>query len=41
MAAIAPTAPVKSYLAKVTSKGQITIPAEVRQMLALKPGDKR
>lgn len=27
-------------LAKVTSKGQITIPAEIRKKLHLKPGDK-
>lgn len=27
-------------LAKVTSKGQITIPAEIRRKLHLKPGDK-
>ena len=27
-------------LAKVTSKGQITIPAEIRRRLRLKPGDK-
>ena len=27
-------------LAKVTSKGQITIPADIRKRLRLKPGDK-
>ena len=27
-------------LAKVTSKGQITIPVEIRKQLNLKPGDK-
>ena len=27
-------------LAKVTSKGQITIPADIRRRLRLKPGDK-
>lgn len=27
-------------LAKVTSKGQITIPSEIRNRLKLKPGDK-
>jgi AbrB family looped-hinge helix DNA binding protein len=30
----------KVAVAKITSKGQITIPAEVRSMLGLKPGDK-
>ena len=30
----------KVAVAKITSKGQITIPAEVRRMLGLKPGDK-
>lgn len=28
------------YKAKVTSKGQITIPAEVREAMGLKPGDR-
>jgi antitoxin PrlF len=28
------------YKAKVTSKGQITIPAEVREAMGLKPGEK-
>ena len=27
-------------LAKITSKGQITIPADIRKRLRLKPGDK-
>jgi AbrB family looped-hinge helix DNA binding protein len=40
MAATAPALPVKSQIAKVTSKGQITIPLEVRQALGVKPGDK-
>lgn len=31
---------VKTAVAKITSKGQITIPAETRRVLGLKPGDK-
>ncbi len=27
-------------LAKLTSKGQVTVPAEIRKKLGLKPGDK-
>ena len=37
---MAATIPLKSQVAKVTSKGQITIPLEVRQALGVKPGDK-
>ena len=40
MAATAPAIPVKSQVAKITSKGQITIPVEIRQALGVKPGDK-
>jgi antitoxin PrlF len=32
--------PAKSEVAKVTSKGQITIPVETRRLLGLKPGDR-
>ena len=40
MAATAPAIPAKSQIAKITSKGQITIPAEMRRLLGVKPGDK-
>jgi len=30
----------KTQSAKITSKGQITIPAEIRQLLGAKPGDR-
>lgn len=30
----------KAAVAKITSKGQITIPAETRRLLGVKPGDK-
>ena len=40
MAATAPSIPAKSQVAKVTSKGQITIPVEIRQILGVKAGDK-
>jgi AbrB family looped-hinge helix DNA binding protein len=33
-------APTQFSLAKVTSKGQVTIPVEVRKSLGVKPGDK-
>lgn len=33
------TAPVQTHRAKVTSKGQITVPVEVRKSLGIKPGD--
>ena len=29
----------KTYLAKVTVRGQVAIPKEVRQLLDIKPGD--
>jgi len=32
--------PTQSYRAKVTSKGQITVPVEIRRSLGVKPGDK-
>jgi antitoxin PrlF len=31
--------PVQSIRAKVTSKGQITVPLEIRRSLGIKPGD--
>jgi len=40
MAATIPAPPAKSQVAKITSKGQITIPAEMRRLLGVKPGDK-
>jgi antitoxin PrlF len=40
MAATAKPAPAQSILAKVTSKGQVTIPIEVRKSLGVRPGDK-
>jgi antitoxin PrlF len=32
-------APAKTLRAKVTSKGQITVPVEIRKSLGVKPGD--
>lgn len=32
--------PAPSFRAKVTSKGQVTVPVEVRRFLGVKPGDK-
>jgi AbrB family looped-hinge helix DNA binding protein len=32
--------PARSFLAKVTSKGQITVPVEIRRSLGVKTGDK-
>jgi len=32
--------PTKPAIATITSKGQITIPAETRRVLGVKPGDK-
>jgi AbrB family looped-hinge helix DNA binding protein len=40
MSAVTNTTQVKAVVAKITSKGQITIPAETRRLLGLKPGDK-
>jgi AbrB family looped-hinge helix DNA binding protein len=31
--------PAPSFLAKVTSKGQVTVPMEIRKSLGVKPGD--
>ena len=36
----ATTARVQAPRAKITSKGQITIPVEVRRSMGVKPGDK-
>jgi AbrB family looped-hinge helix DNA binding protein len=38
-AALAHRAPPKGISAKITSKGQITIPAAIRKSLGVKPGD--
>lgn len=40
MATAVPAPPTRKQIAKVTSKGQITIPVEIRQALGVKPGDK-
>jgi antitoxin PrlF len=40
MATATKAAPAQFIRAKVTSKGQVTIPAEVRRSLGVKPGDK-
>jgi antitoxin PrlF len=40
MSAAINTVPAKAAVAKITSKGQITIPVETRRLLGLKPGDK-
>jgi AbrB family looped-hinge helix DNA binding protein len=40
MATATKPAPAQASLAKVTSKGQVTIPVEVRRSLGVKPGDK-
>jgi antitoxin PrlF len=40
MATASKPAPTQFVLAKVTSKGQITIPVDVRKSLGVKPGDK-
>ncbi|MGD0901868.1 MAG: AbrB/MazE/SpoVT family DNA-binding domain-containing protein [Terracidiphilus sp.] len=40
MATAAKPIPVQSFRAKVTSKGQITVPVEIRRSLGVKPGDK-
>jgi AbrB family looped-hinge helix DNA binding protein len=39
MSATAKPVPVPSYRAKVTSKGQITVPVEIRKSLGVKTGD--
>lgn len=39
MATSTKSAPVSSFRAKVTSKGQITVPVEIRRSLGVKPGD--
>jgi AbrB family looped-hinge helix DNA binding protein len=40
MSVTAPTLPAKKQIAKITSKGQITVPVEIRQLLDVKAGDK-
>jgi AbrB family looped-hinge helix DNA binding protein len=40
MASATKPAPVQFSLAKVTSKGQVTIPVDLRRSLGVKPGDK-
>jgi AbrB family looped-hinge helix DNA binding protein len=40
MATATPSTRRQVILAKVTSKGQVTIPIEVRKSLGVKPGDK-
>ena len=40
MSAIASRAATKTHSAKITTKGQITVPVEIRQLLNVKPGDK-
>ena len=40
MASATKPIPVPSYSAKVTSKGQITVPVEIRRSLGVKAGDK-
>lgn len=40
MATAAKPIPVQSFRAKVTSKGQITVPVEIRRSLGVKSGDK-
>jgi len=39
MATAPKVAPTQFILAKVTSKGQVTIPVEVRKSLGIRPGD--
>ena len=39
MASAAKIAPAPFFRAKVTSKGQITVPVEIRRTLGVKPGD--
>jgi AbrB family looped-hinge helix DNA binding protein len=40
MPANAKSVPAPFFRAKVTSKGQITVPVEIRKTLGVKPGDK-
>ena len=40
MSATANPAATKTHSAKITSKGQITVPVEIRQLLNVKAGDK-
>jgi AbrB family looped-hinge helix DNA binding protein len=39
MSATTKPVPAPSFRAKVTSKGQITVPVEIRKSLGVKPGD--
>jgi AbrB family looped-hinge helix DNA binding protein len=39
MPATVKSAPVQTHRAKVTSKGQITVPVAIRKSLGVKPGD--
>jgi AbrB family looped-hinge helix DNA binding protein len=39
MATSAKAIPAQIFRAKVTSKGQITVPVEIRRSLGVKPGD--
>jgi AbrB family looped-hinge helix DNA binding protein len=40
MATSAKPVPVQSFRAKVTTKGQITVPVQIRRSLGVRPGDK-
>lgn len=40
MSATASLAPAKTHTAKITSKGQVTVPVEIRRLLGASPGDK-
>jgi antitoxin PrlF len=40
MSVTAPALPPEKQIAKITSKGQITIPAKTRKLLGVKPGDR-
>ena len=40
MATAAKPIPARSFPAKITSKGQITVPVEIRRSLGVKSGDK-
>ena len=39
MATAVKPVPAQSFRAKITSKGQITVPVEIRKTLSVKPGD--